>query len=70
MAPLMAMIMPVVVSPIVMLDTSMATIGVSIDMGLSVMVFRFSVVCPWNVGVISSDGLAVVVSFVVVWYGW
>jgi len=50
------MIMPVFVSPIFMLDTSMATIGVCSCMGFNCMVLSFSFVCPWNVGVISSDG--------------
>jgi hypothetical protein len=56
MAALMAMIMPVVVSPILMLDTSMAVTGVSSRNGLSGIVLSLSLVCPWNVGVIASDG--------------
>ena len=67
MAPLMARSIPVVVSPIFMLDTSMATIGVSSCTGLSSIVLSFSFVCPWKTGVISSEGsvLSVIVS-----YGW
>jgi len=67
MAPLMASSMPVVVSPIFMLDTSMATIGISSRIGLSGIWLSFSFVCPRKTGVISSEGsvLSVVVS-----YGW
>jgi len=65
MAPLMAKSMPVVVSPIFMLDTSMATIGVSSGMGLSDIWLSFSFVCPWKIGVISSEDsvLSVIVSY-------
>jgi len=59
----------VLVSPIFMLDTSMAMTGCRLGFGLSWIVRSFSVVCPWNVGVISSVGLSVV-SSVVVSYGW
>ena len=45
--------MPVVVSPILMLDTSMAMTGVWSGVGLSLIGLGFSVVCPWNVGVTS-----------------
>ena len=68
MAPLRASSMPVVVLPIFMLETSMATTGISSDDGLSVIMFSFSLVCPRNVGVISSVGLSR--SSVVVSYGW
>ena len=67
MAPLMANSMPVVVSPIFMLDTSMATTGVSSCMGLSGIWLSFSFVCPWKTGAISSEGLAL---SVIVSYGW
>jgi len=68
MAPLMAMSMPVVVSPIFMLETSMATIGVSSCIGLSCIVLSFSFVCPRKTGVISSAGL--MLSSLRVSYGW
>ena len=55
------------VSPIFMLDTSMAITGCWLGCGLSCVVRSFSVVCPWNVGVISSVGLSV--SSVIVSYG-
>ena len=60
--------MPVVVSPILMLDTSMAITGVRSFLGLSLMVCSLSVVCPWNVGVTSVDALNA--SSVSVSYGW
>jgi len=68
MAPLTASSMPVVVSPILMLETSMATTGVSSGMGLSGIVLSFSFVCPRNMGVISS--VWALASSVVVSYGW
>jgi len=61
MAPLTASSMPVVVSPILMLETSMATTGVCSCEGLSGIRLSLSLVCPRNMGVISS---------VVVSYGW
>jgi len=67
MAPLMAKSMPVVVSPIFMLETSIATTGVSSCMGFRCIVLSFSLVCPWKTGVISSEGSALSVS---VSYGW
>ena len=67
-AALSASSVPVVVSPILMLDTSMAITGVWSGCGLSLIGLGFSVVCPWNVGVISSVELSV--SSVVVSYGW
>jgi len=61
--------MPVLVSPIFMLDTSMAMTGCVFGCGLRGMVRGFSVVCPWKIGVISSVGLVSAVS-VRVSYGW
>ncbi len=52
-AALRASSVPVVVSPILMLDTSMAMTGVSSGCGLSLIGLGLSVVCPWNVGVTS-----------------
>ena len=46
----------------------MAITGCGVCCGLSWIVRSFSVVCPWNVGVISSVGLSV--SSVSVSYGW
>jgi len=60
--------MPVWVSPIFMLDTSMAMTGCGLGCGLSCIVWGFSVVCPVKAGVISSVGLSV--SSVWVSYGW
>ena len=57
MAPLSASSMPVVVSPIFMLDTSIATTGVSSCEGFRCIGLSFSFVCPRNVGVVSSVGL-------------
>jgi len=54
MAPLMAMSVPVSVSPRLMLETSMASMVVGVGSGLSCMGFGFRLVCPRNVGVISS----------------
>ena len=68
-AALMAMIMPVVVSPMRMLLTSMAVTGVSSRKGLSCIVLSLSFVCPLNVGVISSVGW-VRFSLPIVSYGW
>lgn len=51
--------MPVVVSPILMLDTSIAMTGVWSGCGLSLIGLGFSVVCPWNVGVTSLVALNV-----------
>ena len=67
-AALKARIMPELVSPIFMLDTSIAITGCGLGFGLSCIVRSFSVVCPWNVGVISSVGLSV--SSVIASYGW
>ena len=67
MAPLRASSMPVMVSPIFMLDTSMAATGVSSCEGFSFIGLSFSFVCPRNVGVVSSVGLR---SSVAVSYGW
>ena len=67
MAPLKASSMPVVVSPIFMLDTSMAVTGVSSCMGFNCIGVSFSFVCPRKVGVVSSVGLR---SSVAVSYGW
>jgi len=59
---------PLLVSPILMLDTSMAMTGCGLGFGLSLIVCGLSVVCPVKAGVISSVGLSV--SSVRVWYGW
>jgi len=61
--------MPALVSPIFMLDTSMAMTGVGVGCGLSWMERGFSVVCPWKTGVMSSVGLSAD-SSVRVSYGW
>jgi len=55
-AALRARSMPALVSPIFILDTSMAMTGCWLGDGLSWIVRSFSVVCPWNVGVIVSYG--------------
>ena len=55
-AALMAIIMPVLVSPMRMLLTYTAVTGVSSCNGFSCIVLSLSFVCPLNVGVISSEG--------------
>ena len=69
MAPLRASSMPVVVSPIFMLDTSMAVTGVSSCMGFNCIGLSFSFVCPRNVGIVASS-VELSWSSVAVSYGW
>ena len=59
---------PALVSPIFMLDTSMAITGVWDGRGFRCIVWSLSVDCPWNMGVTSS--VAASVSSVRVSYGW